>query len=64
MLIAPTAFHQLVDQQDEVSTAKAAKSCGIPMIVSSMSNVALEDIATYSKNERLWLQIYIFKIDH
>ncbi|WP_223800050.1 alpha-hydroxy acid oxidase [Legionella longbeachae] len=61
LLIAPTAFHQLVDQRGEVSTAKAAKSCGIPMIVSSMSNVALEDIATYSNNESLWLQIYIFK---
>lgn len=61
LLIAPTAFHQLVDEQGEVGTAKAAKSCGIPMIASSMSNFALEDIAMGSKNESLWLQVYIFK---
>lgn len=61
MVIAPTAFHQLVDKQGEVSTAKAAKYCGIPMMVSSMSNRSLEDIASSSMNENLWLQIYIFK---
>jgi isopentenyl diphosphate isomerase/L-lactate dehydrogenase-like FMN-dependent dehydrogenase len=61
ILIAPTAFHQLVHKQGEVGSAKAAKSCGIPMVVSSMSNISLEDIATYSMNDNLWLQIYIFK---
>lgn len=61
ILIAPTAFHQLVDKYGEVSTAKAAKFCNVPMIVSSMSNRSLEDIASSSKNTNLWLQIYIFK---
>lgn len=61
ILIAPTAFHQLVHKHGEVSTAKAAKSCQIPMVVSSMSNRSLEDIASASMNNHLWLQIYIFK---
>ncbi|MBI2790873.1 MAG: alpha-hydroxy-acid oxidizing protein [Gammaproteobacteria bacterium] len=61
ILIAPTAFHQLVDKQGEVASAKAAQSCGIPMVVSSMSNISLEDIATNSMNNNLWLQIYILK---
>ncbi|KTC90678.1 alpha-hydroxy-acid oxidizing protein [Fluoribacter dumoffii] len=61
LLIAPTAFHQLLDEEGEVSTAKAAGFCGIPMVVSSMSNRSLEDIAHFSSNENLWLQVYIFK---
>lgn len=61
ILIAPTAFHQLVDKGGEVSTAKAAKSCGLPMVVSAMSNIALEDIISRSLHDNLWLQVYIFK---
>ncbi|MCW8469922.1 alpha-hydroxy-acid oxidizing protein [Fluoribacter gormanii] len=60
-LIAPTAFHQLVDKQGEVSTAKAANTSGIPMVVSAMSNRSLEDIINLSGHNNLWLQTYIFK---
>ncbi|STX37068.1 alpha-hydroxy acid oxidase [Legionella feeleii] len=61
LLLAPTAFHQLVDASGELSTAKAAKSLGIPMVVSSMSNKPLEEIAAQSKHQQLWFQVYIFK---
>ncbi len=61
ILIAPTAFHQLVDKNAEISTALAAKAMGIPMIVSSMSNKSLEEIAKCSLDQSLWLQTYIFK---
>lgn len=60
-LIAPTAFHQLVNTEGELSAAKAAKTCGIGMIASCMSNRSLEDIMNYSEHKNLWLQIYIFK---
>jgi (S)-2-hydroxy-acid oxidase/4-hydroxymandelate oxidase len=58
---SPTAFHRLVHPDGEVATARAAKTLGIPMIVSCMSSIALEDIAGQSGNDELWLQIYIFK---
>ncbi len=61
ILIAPMAFHQLVHPAGEVGTATAAKKCDIPLIVSSMSNQSLEEIAEQSKNPQLWMQIYIFK---
>ncbi|MEY2502865.1 MAG: hypothetical protein QOI07_3199 [Verrucomicrobiota bacterium] len=59
--ISPTAFHGLVHERGEIATANAAKSLNIPLIVSSMSSIALEDIAVKSRNDNLWLQIYIFK---
>ncbi|WP_433364799.1 alpha-hydroxy acid oxidase [Streptosporangium sp. CA-115845] len=58
---SPTAFHRLVHESGEVSTAKAAKTLNIPMIVSSMSSIALEDVVRGSANENLWFQTYIFK---
>jgi isopentenyl diphosphate isomerase/L-lactate dehydrogenase-like FMN-dependent dehydrogenase len=58
---SPTAFHRLVHEGGEVSTAKAASTLNIPMIVSSMSSIALEDVAGGSGNKNLWFQTYIFK---
>lgn len=58
---SPTAFHKLVHESGEVATATAAKSLKVPMIVSSMCSIALEDIAVNSGNDDLWFQIYIFK---
>ena len=55
------AFHRLVHERGEISTANAARTLNIPMIVSSMSSIALEDVAGSSGNENLWFQTYIFK---
>ncbi len=61
MLVGPTAFHALVEEAGELATARAAKACGIPMIVSSMSSYAIEEIATGSDHDALWLQCYLLK---
>src|SRR5437870_424968 len=61
VLVGPTAFHQLVNSGGEVATADAAKACGVPMIVSAMSNFSLEEIAKQTGHDNLWLQLYIFR---
>lgn len=58
---SPTAFHRLVHEAGEISTAKAAMALNIPMIVSSMSSITLEDVVKHSGNNDLWFQTYIFK---
>ena len=58
---APTAFHRLVHPDGEVATARAARSLGIPMVVSAMASVPLEDVAAKSQHEDLWLQTYLFR---
>jgi isopentenyl diphosphate isomerase/L-lactate dehydrogenase-like FMN-dependent dehydrogenase len=58
---SPTAFHRLVHADGEIATANAAKALSVPMIVSSMSSVSLEEIAASSGHDDLWLQTYIFK---
>lgn len=58
---SPTALQRLVHAEGEVATARAAKALDIPMIVSVMSSVTMEEIALRSGNRNLWLQIYIFR---
>ncbi|NOT39098.1 MAG: alpha-hydroxy-acid oxidizing protein [Alphaproteobacteria bacterium] len=58
---SPTALHQLVHVDGEFATARAAAALRIPMIVSVMSSIPLEEVVTRSDNNTLWLQLYFFK---
>ncbi len=60
VLVAPTAFHRMAHEDGELATARAAASAGITMIVSTLSNTDIEDIAAASKGP-LWFQLYIYK---
>ncbi|MER7787078.1 alpha-hydroxy acid oxidase [Streptomyces sp. NPDC097640] len=66
VLLSPTAFHKLVDEEGEVATARAAAATGTIMIVSMASTVAVEDIAEAGRGAResgdpapWWFQLYI-----
>lgn len=58
---SPTAFHRLVHPQGEIATARGARTLAIPMIVSAMSSITIEEIAAESGHDDLWLQVYPFK---
>lgn len=58
ILIAPTSFHGMATTDAEVATARAAKATDTIMIVSTMSNTALEEVAAECTN-KLWFQLYI-----
>lgn len=58
---SPTAFHRLVHSDGEIASARAAMTLGIPMIVSSMSSMTIEDIAIRSGHDNLWFQTYLFR---
>lgn len=58
---SPTAFHRLVHDGGEVATARAAKTANLPMTVSVMSSVSLEEVAARSLHTDLWFQTYLFK---
>jgi 4-hydroxymandelate oxidase len=58
VLVAPTAFHGLVDPDGEVATARAAAATGIPMIVSMAANRPVEQIAAAAGGAAWWFQLY------
>uniref|UniRef100_A0A803NYD4 (S)-2-hydroxy-acid oxidase n=1 Tax=Cannabis sativa TaxID=3483 RepID=A0A803NYD4_CANSA len=60
IMIAPTAYHQLAHPEGEVATARAAASCDTIMVLSYMSNCAVEEVAS-SCNAVRFYQLYVNK---
>ena len=59
VLVAPTAFHRLADPDGELATARAARTVGTIMVVSTMATTSLEDIAATGVPR--WFQLYVQK---
>ncbi|MGZ4716250.1 MAG: alpha-hydroxy acid oxidase [Acidimicrobiales bacterium] len=59
VLVAPTAFHKLADPEGEVATARAARSAGTVMVVSTLATTPLEDVAATGVSR--WFQLYVQK---
>jgi 4-hydroxymandelate oxidase len=60
ILVAPTAFHKLACEAGEIATARAAKAAGTLLVLSSLSNTAMESVFAQAASPR-WFQLYIYK---
>ncbi len=60
VLVAPTAFHGMAQVEGELATAGATGKAGTIMIVSTLSNTSVEDIAKAATGP-LWFQLYIYR---
>jgi 4-hydroxymandelate oxidase len=60
ILIGPTAFHGLAHQEAEVATVRAAGAAQTVMVMSTMSNSSLEDVADAASGP-LWFQLYLYR---
>jgi len=60
VLIAPTAFHKLAHAEGEVATVRAAGAQGTLMILSSLSNIAVEEVVREA-NGPVWFQLYVYR---
>jgi 4-hydroxymandelate oxidase len=60
VLVAPTAFHKLAHDEGEAATARAAGEQGTVMILSSLSNTAVEDVVR-ATSAPVWFQLYVYR---
>jgi 4-hydroxymandelate oxidase len=60
VLIAPTAFHRMAHPEGELATARAAASAGTIMILSSLSNTAVEEVVAAAAGP-VWFQLYVYR---
>jgi len=58
ILLAPTALHKLVHSEGELATVRGAGAAQAAMTLSTMSSVALEDVARAATGP-LWFQLYV-----
>ena len=60
LLVAPTAYHGLAHPEGECETARGVGAAGSLMIVSTMSNRSLEEVAAATDGP-LWFQLYVYR---
>jgi L-lactate dehydrogenase (cytochrome) len=58
LLLAPNGVQKLVHDEGELATARAAAAVGVPMIASTASHFALEEIAEAGGDGPRWFQLY------
>ncbi len=59
VMVAPTAFHRLACEDGELATARAAAAADTIMVLSTLSNTAMEDVAKATR--AMWFQLYVYK---
>jgi L-lactate dehydrogenase (cytochrome) len=60
VVIAPTAMAGLLWHDGEVRLARAAKTAGIPLCISTQSITSVEAIAAGAPGADLWFQLYVW----
>ena len=58
ILIAPTAFHKLMNPEGEIATARGAGAASAIYVVSSFTTTPIEEIAKVA-TQPLWFQLYV-----
>jgi 4-hydroxymandelate oxidase len=60
VMLAPTAGHKLCCPDGELATARGAAGAGTMMILSTLSTVAMEEVAAETTGPK-WFQLYVYK---
>ncbi len=58
VLLAPVGVQGILHPDGELASARAAAALGVPVILSSASSVALEDVAAAMGDAPRWFQLY------
>jgi lactate 2-monooxygenase len=58
MLLGPIGVLKLAHADGEAAVARAAHAAGVPMVLSTASSVALEDVAAANGDGQRWFQLY------
>ena len=59
VLVAPTAYHQLVHPDGELATSIGAARAGTLMVLSTTASTPMEDVAAAAPDGARWFQLYV-----
>ncbi len=60
LMLAPSVAHKMVHADGELGAARAARTAGAGMVLSTLASTSLEDVAATGIDPR-WFQLYIHK---
>jgi isopentenyl diphosphate isomerase/L-lactate dehydrogenase-like FMN-dependent dehydrogenase len=58
MMLAPVGVLSIIHEEADLAVARAAKSMGVPYILSTASSVTMEDVAAAMGDAPRWFQLY------
>jgi isopentenyl diphosphate isomerase/L-lactate dehydrogenase-like FMN-dependent dehydrogenase len=58
LLLAPVGVQGIIHKEGELAVARAAKTLGVPMVLSTVSSHSIEDVATTLGDSPRWFQLY------
>jgi isopentenyl diphosphate isomerase/L-lactate dehydrogenase-like FMN-dependent dehydrogenase len=58
LLLAPIGVMEILHQEGELAVARAARSLGIPLILSTLSSHTMEEVAAEMADAVRWFQLY------
>jgi 4-hydroxymandelate oxidase len=61
ILVAPSASHAFAHPDAELATVRGAARADALMVISTRSNVTLEDLAAAAPDARRWFQVYVMR---
>ncbi len=57
-ILAPIGVQEILNPEGEAATARAASHLGMPFVLSTVSSVSIEGIASIMGNSERWFQLY------
>lgn len=60
VLVAPTACHAFADPAGEVASARGVADAGSLLVLSTLANVAMEEVVAAVPEVARWFQLYVF----
>lgn len=61
LIVAPTGLAALAWPRADVCIARAARTAGIPFVISTAASIRIEEIAAGAEGARLWFQAYLYR---
>jgi len=58
LMLAPVGVQEIVHPEAELAVARAAKAVGVPMMLSTLSSYAMEEVAAALGDTPRWFQLY------
>jgi isopentenyl diphosphate isomerase/L-lactate dehydrogenase-like FMN-dependent dehydrogenase len=58
VILAPVGVQEIIHNEAEVATARAAASLGLPFVLSTLSSNSIEDVANSAGSAPRWFQLY------
>ena len=60
VMLAPTAYHRMAHPDGEIASSRAAAALDTQMVLSTLSNTAMEDVAREARSG-WWFQLYVYR---